>query len=119
MSDLQIFQMKNVVWKQNKCLLGHDVSVMRTYQIRKKKPDEKASCACKRNEFVISWTVHLPLASWWDGESSEVPRLFQSSHVPCATTMFVASSLFLQLIYKTWAWDSRKKKLLNGRGTVR
>lgn len=44
-SDLQIFQMKYVVWKQNKCLLGPDFSVMRTYQIRKK-TDENAGCAC-------------------------------------------------------------------------
>lgn len=52
MSELQIFQIKDVVCTQNECLLGHGFSVMGTYQIRKK-TGEKVSSACEGNEFVI------------------------------------------------------------------
>lgn len=114
MSELQIFQIKDVVCTQNKCLLGHDFSVMETYRIRKK-TGEKASCACKGNEFVILWTVHL-LASWWDGESWRgLMSLPFSSHSLCHTLWLLAYS---SVIWSTKSEHGTEKSKKNGRVTV-
>lgn len=103
-SDFHVWftNLSNEVWKQNKCLLGHDFSVTRTYRLGKKTV-EKAGCACEGNEFVISWTVRLPLASWWDGESREV------SCVSSIPLMFLVPLQRLWLLAYSYIWSTKSE----------
>lgn len=108
---LQIFQMENVVWKQNKCFLGCVFLVLRTYQIWGKKiRRETELCLLKR---WVCGLVNFPQATWWDEESPEVSCLSHPSPVPCPTTMVVASGSFSRLIYSL-SVGLRKERMHNG-----
>lgn len=106
-SDLQTFQMENIIWKQNKCFLGCGFPVMRIYLIGGVKTEEKLSCACWRNEFATLriWDLHWPPGGMGSPQRSPVPPLpllSPSHHNDCGfwfILFILVYSLYFGLFY--------------------